>query len=333
MKKFVTLLLLLAVSFAVVSTEAEAQRFTKRKRYATVGVTLGASNYFGDLVPQADFTSMRLKSTRPSVGINYTFRHFPRVSSRYSFQWNRIAGDDAKAAGPDEGENMGRYRRNLSFRNDIKELSAVAIIDLFENRHYYRRRPDFVPYAYAGIAVFHHNPKAYYENGSHPGLSPDLDIATGWYALQPLGTEGQYLDVEGTVSDPYKRIQIAIPFGLGVRYKLDRNWDFSFEMGWRATFTDYLDDVSTAHVNKSDLLSEGNRSSNRNASVIFSDRSAEAGFNSELVKDPSGYSRLPKYGTNNNRTRGNSSDNDWYIQTSLGLNYILSPRVRSPKFR
>jgi len=334
MKKFITLFLLFVISFSLISTESEAQRFTKRKRYATLGVTLGASNYFGDLVPEPDFTSMRLQSTRPSLGINYTFRHFPRISTRYSFQWNRIAGDDSKAASPSEGENEGRYRRNLSFRNDIKELSAVAIIDLFENRNYYRRRPDFVPYGFIGVAVLHHNPKAYYEEGSHPGLEgTNLDIATGWYALQPLGTEGQFLDIEGTPSGPYKRVQIAIPAGIGVRYKLDRNWDFSFELGWRMTFTDYLDDVSTAHVNKSDLLSDANKSKNRNASVIFSDRSAEAGFNSELIKDPTGYSRLPHYGTSNNRTRGHSNDNDWYIQTSLGLNYILSPRVRSPKFR
>jgi hypothetical protein len=332
MKKFSTLLLLFIVVFTTVSIEAEAQRFTKRKEYATVGVQLGASNYFGDLVPKPDFTSMRLKSTRPSVGINYTYRHFPRISSRVAFNWNRIAGDDAKAAGPDEGENMGRYRRNLSFRNDIKELSAVAIIDLYENRNYYRRRPDFVPYGFVGIAVFHHNPKAYYENGSHPGLGAN-DIASGWYALQPLGTEGQFVDHPGTQTSPYKRMQVAVPFGLGVRYKLDRNWDFSFEVGWRATFTDYLDDVSSAHVDKDVLLSDNNRVSNRNASVIFSDRSAESGFTNDLITEPNGFSRLRPYGTSSNRTRGNSSDNDWYIQTSLGLNYILNTRVRRPKFR
>jgi hypothetical protein len=332
MKKFSTLFLLFIVVFTTVSIEAEAQRFTKRKEYATVGVQLGASNYFGDLVPNPNFTSMRLKSTRPSVGINYTYRHFPRISSRVAFNWNRIAGDDAKAAGPDEGENMGRYRRNLSFRNDIKEVSAVAIIDLYENRNYYRRRPDFVPYGFVGIAVFHHNPKAYYENGSHPGLGAN-DIASGWYALQPLGTEGQFVDHPGTQTSPYKRMQIAVPFGLGVRYKLDRNWDFSFEMGWRATFTDYLDDVSSAHVDKDVLLSDNNRVDNRTASVIFSDRSAESGFTNDLITEPNGFSRLRPYGTSSNRTRGNSSDNDWYIQTSLGLNYILNTRVRRPKFR
>ena len=190
-----------------------------------------------------------------------------------------------------------------------------------------------MPYGFVGVAVFHHNPKAYYENGSHPGLSPDKDIPSGWYELQPLGTEGQFVDQEGTASGPYKRVQVAIPFGLGVRYKLDRNWDFSFEVGLRATFTDYLDDVSTAHVDKDVLLSEGNRVDNRNASVIFSDRSAESGFTNDLITEPNGFSRLRPYGTSNNRTRGNSSDNDWYIQSSLGLNYILNPRVRRPKFR
>lgn len=332
MKRFTTLFLMFIVVLTAVSIDAEAQRFTKRKQYSTVGIQLGASNYFGDLVPQPNFTSMRLKSTRPSVGINYTQRHFPRISSRVSFNWNRISGDDFLAAGDNEGENIGRQRRNLSFRNDLKELSAVAIIDLFENRNYYRRRPDFVPYGFIGIAAFHHNPKAYYENGSHPGLSSEQDIPTGWYALQPLGTEGQFANVDGTPSSPYSRVQIAIPFGLGIRYKLDRNWDFSFEMGMRATFTDYLDDVSTAHVNKADLLNGGG--ANPRATVIFSDRSAESGLGTP-VPDPSGtnYMRLERYGTNSNRTRGNSSDNDWYIQTSLGLNYILNPRVRRPKFR
>lgn len=337
MKRFNTLFLLFVVVLTAVSLDAEAQRFTKRKEYATIGVQLGASNYFGDLVPQPSFTSMRLGSTRPSVGINYTYRHLPRISSRVSFNWNRISGDDAKAAGQNEGENLGRYRRNLSFRNDIKELSAVAIIDLFENRNYYRRRPDLVPYGFVGIAVFHHNPKAYYENGSHSlagggSLPAERDIPSGWYALQPLGTEGQFIDDPRTPSGPYKRVQIAVPFGVGLRYKLDRNWDFSFEMGMRATFTDYLDDVSTAHVDKSLLAGEGNNASNRRASVIFSDRSSEIGAPREIIND-SGYGRLPQYGNSGNRTRGNSSDNDWYIQSSLGLNYILNPRVRRPKFR
>ena len=333
MKKFCTLVLLLTIAITLVPTDADAQRFTLRKRYASVGVHLGAMNYFGDIVPEPDFTSLRFKSTRPNIGISYTYRYFPRISVRGSFHWGRILGDDIKSAAQNESENEGRYKRNLSFRNDIKELSAVAIVDLFENRQTYRRRPDFVPYGFVGIAVLHHNPKAYYETGSHPGLGAD-DIPTGWYELQPLGTEGQHVE-GGDNPEPYKRVQVAIPFGLGVRYKVDRYWDISFEVGWRKTFTDYLDDASSAYADKSTLLSSANSSPNRAASAIFSDRSAEGEFVSQIMPDPSGtpYQHLNGYGTPANTRRGDKTDKDWYIVSGVNINYILTPRIRSPKFR
>lgn len=329
MKRFCTLVLLLIFTITLAATDADAQRFTQRKRYGSVGLTLGASNYFGDIVPEPDFTSFRFKSTRPNVGISYTQRYFPRVSGRIAFNWARIMGDDRLSASVDEGENAGRFKRNLSFRNDIKELSAVAIVDLFENRNNYRRRPDFVPYGFLGIAVLHHNPKAYYENGSRQGTTPN-DIPTGWYELQPLGTEGQYAD-DGDYPEAYKRVQFAIPFGLGVRYKIDRFWDLNLEIGWRKTFTDYLDDASAGFARKSDILSGGGE--NPTAAAILSDRSAETGF--ATVPDPSGspYVVVPSYGSPVNPKRGNNSDDDWYITTGITLNYILTPRVRSPKFR
>ncbi len=315
-----------------VAIQADAQRYTAKKRYGSWGITIGAINYFGDIVPQPDFTSLRFKSTRPNVGINYTYRYAPRVSFRGALQWGRLLGSDALSASVNEGENIGRFKRNLSFRNDLKEVSAVAIIDLFENRQTYLRRPDFVPYGFVGIAVFHHNPQAYYENGSRPGLDPAYDIPTGWYELQPLGTEGQYASSGGDYPEAYKRVQISIPFGLGVRYKLNRHWDMSLEVGWRKTFTDYLDDASSAWVDKSVFLNEYG-GSNPIAAVILSDRSAESGFNTQ--PDPSGtvYDIVPGYGTSANKKRGTKSDMDWYITSNLSLNYIIQPRVRSPKFR
>ncbi|MCC9168668.1 DUF6089 family protein [Pontibacter harenae] len=331
MKRNCTLILLLVTTFLLISSVAEAQRWNNRRRYSSLGVSLNAMNYFGDIVPEPNFTSFRFKSTRANVGLHYTQRFFPRVSGRASLHWGRLVGDDALSASENEAENEGRFRRNLSFRNDITELSAVAIIDLFENRSGYQRRPDFVPYGFIGIAAFHHNPKAYYERGSHPELSESDDIPTRWYALQPLGTEGQYAEGEG-YPDPYKRIQVAIPFGLGVRYKLDRHWDLSFELTWRKTFTDYLDDVSGSYADKSDILSGGG--SNPTAATILSDRSAEA-FPGLATTDPSDepYMRVPGYGTSDNPFRGHSDNKDWYILTGVHINYVLAPRIRSPKFR
>ncbi|TXK36634.1 hypothetical protein FVR03_17330 [Pontibacter qinzhouensis] len=333
MKKISTLIIFILVIVLADVMDADAQRrFTARQRYSSVGVTVGAMNYFGDIVPKVNFSSFSTNATRPSVGVNFTRRVRPRVSLRGGFTWGRISGDDVNSNLGNEAENVGRFRRNLSFRNDIKELSGVAIFDLFENRNRYQLRPDFVPYGFIGVAVFHHNPKAYYERGSHPGLSESQDIATGWYALQPLGTEGQYTNLEGTAS-PYSRIQIAIPVGVGLRYRLNRFWDLSLEVGWRKTFTDYLDDASRGYVSKSDILA--GTSSNPRAAAIFSDRSAEGPFRSEVQPDPSGtpYGRLSGYGTPQNQTRGNRTDDDWYFTTSFQLSYILNTAPRRPKFR
>jgi len=324
---------LLSLALAVIATEADAQRYIKVMRYGTVGVNIGAINYFGDIVPKPTYTSLRFKSTQPTIGISYSYRLAPRIAVKGALNLGRIIGDDALSASSNEGEDLGRLKRNLSFRNDIEELSALAVFDLYENRRPYQYRPDFVPYAFVGLAVFHHNPKAYYEKGSRPGLDPANDIPTGWYELQPLGTEGQYASQDGsTYPTPYKRLQIAIPFGLGVRYRIDRYMDVSLEVNWRKTFTDYLDDVSTSFVDKALLLNDYG-SSNDKASAILSDRSAESGF--ETVEDPSGtvYDVVPGYGTSLNPYRGDDSGKDWYITTSISLSYIIPPRIRSPKFR
>jgi hypothetical protein len=131
------------------------------------------------------------------------------------------------------GYDQGRWIRNLSFRNDIKELSFTGIFDLFENRQSFQKRPDYTPYGFLGLAAIYHNPRTLY-NGS-------------WVALQPLQTE---------LVKPYSSLQVVIPMGLGFRYKLDKQWDIAFEIGWRWTFTDYLDDVSGNYVDKGRILAK-----------------------------------------------------------------------------
>jgi hypothetical protein len=316
---FSAFLILVTLSIAF-SQEAEAQRFRTRNRYNTVGVSLNAMNYFGDVTPEADFTSLRLKSTRPSLAVSYTRKFFPRISARASFSWGRITGDDAKSASQGEPENEPRFKRNLSFRNDIKELSVVGIVDLFENRRSYLRRPDFTPYVFGGIAVLHHNPKAYYDGGN----AAFPEVATGWYELQPLGTEGQYSDAEG-YPEPYSRVQFAIPLGIGARYRIDKRWDIALEIGWRKTFTDYLDDVSGNYADKGDLKSP--------EAVVLSDRSGEIAnrFPNEVVTDAYG-TRINGFGAKGDQ-RGDITDDDWYITTGVTLSYILRPARRGPKFR
>ena len=46
-------------------------------------------------------------------------------------------------------------------------------------------------------------------------------------------------------SSTYSRIQPVIPFGLGLKYRLNKQWNLEFEFGARKTFFDHLDKVSS----------------------------------------------------------------------------------------
>ncbi|SHI31375.1 Outer membrane protein beta-barrel domain-containing protein [Hymenobacter daecheongensis DSM 21074] len=297
MKQFFTYTLTLALALALVSPEASAQQFSKRKQYNSVGVSLNAMNYFGDIVPKASIPSLRFAATRPNIGVNLTHRFTPRISARVALAYGRITGDDSKAADKNDADARFRYHRNMNFRNDLVEASAVGVFDLIANRNNYIKRPDFVPYVFAGVAVFHHNPKGL--------VGPNTsNLEQGTYVnLQPLQTEG--------IS--YSLTQVSIPFGGGVRYKLNRSFDIGLEIGWRKTFTDYLDDVSQVYIEDSKLTSPAAKYFGRG--ITRTDDGTFINFNSP------------------GEMRGKGNEKDWYIVTGVNLNYILAPRVKSPKFR
>src|SRR5687767_418857 len=110
MKKLFSTLFILFILLTTVLSEAEAQRFNRRNLYNSVGISLNAMNYFGDITPESDFTSLRLNSTRPSIAVNFTHKFTPRIYGRAALSWGRITGDDSKSASPTESENEPRYK-------------------------------------------------------------------------------------------------------------------------------------------------------------------------------------------------------------------------------
>lgn len=298
MTKFFTYSTALLAGLALLGStqRADAQQFSKRKQYTSVGVNLSAMNYFGDLNPQTNFASFRAGDTRYNLGLSITHRFFPRVSGRFGINYGRIAGDDSKSADPNGENSRYRYTRNMNFRNDIYEASAVAIVDLIENRNNYLKRPDFVPYLFAGIAGFHHSPQGKDQNGNYQDL-------------QGLNTEGAN----------YSKTQIAIPFGGGVRYRINRNLDASFEIGFRKTFTGYLDDVNDKYANLSGASS---------VAQYFGGYSGDAAHPQGITNTSTGLGR----GFVAGEKRGQNKT-DWYVVTGFSLNYILTPKIKNPKFR
>ena len=185
-------------------------------------------------------------------------------------------------------------RRNLSFRSPIFEGAAMIEFDF---RPYGPGATENVwtPFIFGGLAIFHYNPQALYT---------EADGNSRWVALQPLHTEGQATSVYPH-RRPYRLTQLNMPFGVGVRWRVSKSISLTVEYGFRNTWTDYLDDVSTTYVGAELLSAEV---TNGGMAAILADRSSEveAGF-----VNPVGMKR------------GDDSLNDWYSYFNASISISM----------
>lgn len=311
------------------------------KPYNFVSFNVNALNYYGDLAPASSAASTDVSFTRPGFGGEFGRKFTPYTAFRVGFNYGRIKGDDI-SSDPNDEESRPRYLRNLSFRNDIKELHAGIEFYLLPNYGGPNVRQKINAYLFVGAAIFHHNPK---------GLVPEYDYTTGgtekaphageWVSLRKLGTEGQYIDGVG-VDKPYNSIQFSIPVALGVTMRLPNRFEVGLEFGYRYLFTDYIDDVSGHYVGFDKFTNPLAR--------IMSDRSAEpvaawSGTSRADVAvsgwDANGDGTLDYYsstdlggGRAEGSRRGHSGDKDMIFMTTLKLRMILNKSTgKVAKFR
>ncbi|RLD25010.1 MAG: hypothetical protein DRI71_00900 [Bacteroidetes bacterium] len=323
--------------------------FTKQKKYGTLGFSINSMSYLGDIAPKAKWGSTKVGFTRPGLTLSYGHRVGPRITLLGGLSYGRLQSDDFEVADPTGDDSKYRYVRNTSFRNDIIELSAVTMIDLFKNEGSYLSRPTLAPYLLVGVAGFYHNPKAKIPNeyvlvaNSAPVAFPN---AGEWTALQPLGTEGQNADLLDTDanfgSKPYSLWQISIPIGLGIRYRLADALDLSLDFSVRILFTDYIDDVSKSYVDLDVLDSDLARAmSNRSRDALSANGDTRdisgwttntyTGRNGTTYEVISGFGQEGALGIPN--ARGGSAVNDTFYVTSIKIAYILGAKFRRAKFR
>jgi len=254
------------------------------------GGGLGPSNYLGEIggleEPKGFIGDLQLKKTR--MGINafgrYNFTDKLALSAGIAHGW--LEGADSLSLSPN------RFTRNLSFRNQIFEFYLRGEVDLFALQVIKRGgrfRLRFAPYLFFGGGVFYHNPKAYYLGD--------------WYSLQTLQTEGV----------AYKKINYSIPLGMGVSFKIGRHHNFGWEVGWRPTFTDYIDDVSGGYQPRDQFTDP--------VALALSDRSFEVNpdepnfLGTELFSSASSVASLSP--------RGNPETNDSYLMSYFTYSYSI----------
>jgi len=191
--------------------------YIAKSQKSELGAFIGTSYYIGEL------TNSYFANPKSAAGVIYRYNLNPRWALKASAFFGSFEASDK--------ETNSNNPRNLSFRSPISEISAQMEFN-FLKLYIDEDKNRFTPYIFGGISVFSFNPQTQYDNH--------------WYDLQPIGTEGQGL--EG-FDDTYSLTSVSIPFGLGIKFNFFRRFSTGLEWGWRKTFTDYIDDVSTKYVN------------------------------------------------------------------------------------
>ena len=229
----------------------------------------GLVNYQGDLQPRI-FT---LQLAKPLYGGFLKYEFNGHITARAGVAVGSLYADD-------KYNRTDLQKRNLNFRSNITELQAgieYYILDM----HRYK----VSPYLFGGIAILKYNPYTFDQSG----------VRT---YLKPLSTEGQGIPQSG-VKD-YSLNPLSIPFGGGLNFAINCNWNIAVEFLQHKLSTDYIDDVSRDYVDQVVLA------------TAKGPKSVELAYRTdELV----GGDPYPTGGSQ----RGNPGENDWYYMATLKI--------------
>jgi Outer membrane protein beta-barrel domain len=208
------------------------------------GIKLGAANYLGDIggkdQERQDFIwDMHLAQTRYAVGAYGRYKLSKRLAIAANFDHLLIQDADMYTT------YVPRRARNLNFRNRMFEFGARAELTVWYdndvgNRGYYN--PDYKLYVFGGLSAYYSNPQGRLVYDGLDTLIADLQPGdyqdNVWYNLRDYQTEGK----------SYSQFGVAIPVGLGMYFTFNKEWRVGWEINWRTTFSDYLDDVSSVYT-------------------------------------------------------------------------------------
>ena len=240
-------------------TTANAQR-------AEVGINAGGAGYMGDLNQNNP-----LKISGISAGAFARINFDPYWGLGLHYTYGSVQADDAKS-------NNAHFRdRNLNFKSNLNEISIQGNLNFFDISSPISKKR-FTPYIYVGIGGVIFNPKGYY-------------LGEWQIPLRTLNSEDR--------SKIYRNYAIVIPYGAGAKYRLTENLTAFSQIGYRTTFTDYLDDVSGVYPSITKYW---------------------GGLN---VSDRSGEQNEGNYLFNPVDQRGDFRKRDTYMFVSIGISYTF----------
>lgn len=242
----------------------------------TIDIFGGTSSYFGDLVEK----KYSLTNARAAIGAGLGYHITPKLSIRGMLTVGKLYAHDK------DNRSVELVERNLNFHSGIFEFALLGNYDFLDIERF-----RITPYLTGGIAAFGFNPYTVDQTGER-------------VYLQPLSTEGQGLTAFPD-RKPYKLTQLSIPFGGGIRFRVNQQVNVSWEIALRKSNTDYLDDVSSTYVDEALLVAERGATA---ASIAFRGDELKP---TQLV--------YPQGGS----VRGSPKVKDWYYFSGINVRIAL----------
>jgi len=325
------------IILAVLSISLSAQSWKRNPSSIIYGN--GTNHFMGDLgggkKVAAHFMGIRdldYQVTRPTWQVGYRYRFHDYFTFRINYTYALISGKDGASG------SLDRQARNLSFRSGIYELSTQVeyyfVKEKGAAKSSFGSLKGFTPlsaYVFIGGGAFYYNPKAKYgEDGD-------------WIALQPLGTEGQFANPDGspyiytnsrtgeilTTPKPYKRVAAMISMGIGIKYDLNKLWSLGFELSNRYTSSDWIDDTHDRYFNYAEF---GLTPPNQYTSY-FADRHYDLIYDTDgNILEIAPTQTNPMY--SGKTMRGDPDFNDAYILAMITVYYKIGGSSKAkPKYR
>lgn len=176
-----------------------------------IGLNVGSSHSLADIGGTRDhsrilFFDTQWKASGLNLGVFGRYRFNELLALNTEFNYARISGADTLSP-----VTSSRYNRRASFDNNIYELAFKGEVYVPK---YYLNIPVEI-YAYIGLGMFYHDPQITVPNP------------------------------ETFQSGSFSKVQPVVPMGLGLHYTFPNNFRIGYNIGWRKTFTDHMDMVST----------------------------------------------------------------------------------------
>lgn len=184
-----------------------------------LGGQLGVMGYQGDMNPNQ---YMDFGTLKPGYGIFLKRNVSKVIGIKLNYQGGQAAADDTKW-------DADRKARGYKSKTAINELSLLLDWDILGKKRYtedgmFHKR--ISPYLFAGVgAAFVGDPGTNYFDPNYPNRPFQAQEKLDAAAKKPT-------------------TDFTVPFGIGVRIDLSRQWVLGAEYGLRPVFNDYLDGVS-----------------------------------------------------------------------------------------